>query len=96
MNGDEQVLNGRVYGAEHDDPNPGPFPHRTYAELVGGPLDGRAGCSVRVNRRIHLPPVAQRSHNGVGQQACGHLAVHRVRTLLATLLVLFGHEPFPA
>ncbi|MFJ9662684.1 hypothetical protein ACIRPR_32585 [Streptomyces griseoflavus] len=40
MNGDEQLLNGRVYGAEHDDPNPGPLPHRTYAELVGGPLDG--------------------------------------------------------
>ncbi|GAA3135636.1 hypothetical protein [Streptomyces echinatus] len=40
MNGDEQLLNGRVYGAEHDDPHPGPLPHRTYAELVGGPLDG--------------------------------------------------------
>ncbi|WP_408907651.1 hypothetical protein [Streptomyces albidoflavus] len=40
MNGDEQLLNGRVYGAEHDDPNPGPLPHQTYAELVGGPLDG--------------------------------------------------------
>jgi hypothetical protein len=24
----------------HDDPNPDPLPHRTYAELVGGPLDG--------------------------------------------------------
>ncbi|QKW66142.1 hypothetical protein HUT15_37145 (plasmid) [Streptomyces sp. NA03103] len=32
------MLNGRVYGAEHDDPNPGPLPHRTHAELVGGPL----------------------------------------------------------
>ncbi|MGY4928513.1 hypothetical protein [Streptomyces sp. 900105755] len=40
MNGDEQLLNRRVYGADHDDPNPGPLPHRTYAELVGGPLDG--------------------------------------------------------
>jgi hypothetical protein len=40
MNGDEQLLNGRVYGAEHDDPHPSPLPHRTYAELVGGPLDG--------------------------------------------------------
>ncbi|MFJ4467422.1 hypothetical protein ACIP2X_07955 [Streptomyces sp. NPDC089424] len=40
MNGDEQLLNGRVYGADHDDPDPGPLPHRTYAELVGGPLDG--------------------------------------------------------
>lgn len=40
MNGDEQLLNGRVYGADHDDANPGPLPDRTYAELVGGPLDG--------------------------------------------------------
>lgn len=40
MNGDEQLLNGRVYGHDHEDPNPGPLPHRTYAELVGGPLDG--------------------------------------------------------
>ena len=37
---DEQLLRRRVYGADHDDPNPGPLPHRTYAELVGGPLDG--------------------------------------------------------
>jgi hypothetical protein len=34
MNGDEQLLNGRVYGAEHDDPDPGSLPHRTYAALV--------------------------------------------------------------
>uniref|UniRef100_UPI003F496593 hypothetical protein n=1 Tax=Streptomyces achromogenes TaxID=67255 RepID=UPI003F496593 len=40
MNGDEQLLNRRVYGADHDDPYPGPLPERTYAELVGGPLDG--------------------------------------------------------
>ncbi|CAM5651115.1 putative protein OS=Streptomyces griseomycini OX=66895 GN=FHS37_006759 PE=4 SV=1 [Streptomyces griseomycini] len=40
MNGDEQLLNGRVYGAEHDGPHSGPLSHRTYAELVGGPLDG--------------------------------------------------------
>ncbi|MFJ5900918.1 hypothetical protein ACIQFZ_37220 [Streptomyces sp. NPDC093064] len=40
MNGDEQLLRGRVYGHDHDDPNPGPLPHRTYATLVGGPLDG--------------------------------------------------------
>ncbi|MET8957184.1 hypothetical protein [Streptomyces sp. NPDC004533] len=25
MNGDEQLLNGRVYGHDHDDPNPGPL-----------------------------------------------------------------------
>ncbi|MFE6335167.1 hypothetical protein ACFVOK_18390 [Streptomyces sp. NPDC057798] len=40
MNDDEQLLNGRVYGAEHDAPHPGTLPHRTYAVLVGGPLDG--------------------------------------------------------
>ncbi|MFF4874419.1 hypothetical protein ACIPQA_32980 [Streptomyces sp. NPDC090109] len=40
MNGDEQLLRGRVYGHDHDDPDPGPKPGRTYAELVGGPLDG--------------------------------------------------------
>ncbi|MFG3207319.1 hypothetical protein [Streptomyces sp. NPDC048192] len=35
---EEQLLRGRVYGADHDDP--GPRPGRRYAELVGGPLDG--------------------------------------------------------
>ncbi|KDN80507.1 hypothetical protein KCH_77410 [Kitasatospora cheerisanensis KCTC 2395] len=35
---DEQLLRGRVYGAEHDDP--GPRPGHEYRELVGGPLDG--------------------------------------------------------
>lgn len=39
MNGDdEQLLRGRVYGHDHDDP--GPRPDRRYAQLVGGPLDG--------------------------------------------------------
>ncbi|MET3985665.1 hypothetical protein [Streptomyces sp. PvR034] len=37
---DEQVMRGRVYGRDHDDPVPGPLPHRKYAVLVGGPLDG--------------------------------------------------------
>ncbi|MEU6158455.1 hypothetical protein [Streptomyces sp. NPDC047130] len=31
------MLRRRVYGADHD---PGPRPGRSYAELVGGPLDG--------------------------------------------------------
>ncbi|MFI0813761.1 hypothetical protein [Streptomyces echinatus] len=31
---------GWVYGCDHDDPHPGPLPARTYASLVGGPLDG--------------------------------------------------------
>ena len=30
----------RVYGADHDDPDPGPRPGHVYVELVGGPLDG--------------------------------------------------------
>ncbi|WP_009995095.1 hypothetical protein [Streptomyces clavuligerus] len=37
---EEQIMRGRVYGAEHDDPAPGPRPGREYVELVGGPLDG--------------------------------------------------------
>ncbi|MFE5191071.1 hypothetical protein [Streptomyces sp. NPDC056628] len=40
MNGDEQLLRGRVYGHDHDDPHPCALPHRTYAALIGGPLDG--------------------------------------------------------
>ncbi|MFH9590610.1 hypothetical protein [Streptomyces luteogriseus] len=40
MNGDEQLLRGRVYGHDHDDPDPGPRSGKTYAHLVGGPLDG--------------------------------------------------------
>ncbi|MFJ7131012.1 hypothetical protein [Streptomyces sp. NPDC098101] len=40
MNGDEQLLRGRVYGHDHDDPDPAPKPGRAYAELVGDPLDG--------------------------------------------------------
>ncbi|MGW7383146.1 hypothetical protein [Streptomyces sp. NPDC054794] len=40
MNGDEQLLRGRVYGRDHDDPDPGPLPWQTYAALIGGPLDG--------------------------------------------------------
>ncbi|MET9440692.1 hypothetical protein [Streptomyces sp. NPDC006610] len=35
---DEQLLRGRVYGADHE--RPGPVPGRRYAELIGGPLDG--------------------------------------------------------
>ncbi|MFE5793269.1 hypothetical protein ACFQ8C_11940 [Streptomyces sp. NPDC056503] len=37
---DEELLRGRVYGMDHDDPRPGPRPGRAYVELVGGPLDG--------------------------------------------------------
>ncbi|MER6133966.1 hypothetical protein [Streptomyces sp. NPDC001815] len=40
MNGDEQLLRGRVYGHDHDDPDPGPRRDRFYVVLVGGPLDG--------------------------------------------------------
>ncbi|MFV2118243.1 hypothetical protein ACE14D_07255 [Streptomyces sp. Act-28] len=37
---DEELLRGRVYGQDHEDPRPGPRPGRAYVELVGGPLDG--------------------------------------------------------
>ncbi|WP_307123438.1 hypothetical protein [Streptomyces sp. B1I3] len=37
---DEQIMRKRVYGGDHDDPDPGPRPGRFYVELVGGPLDG--------------------------------------------------------
>ncbi|MFE7777946.1 hypothetical protein ACFU5O_29405 [Streptomyces sp. NPDC057445] len=40
MDRDEELLRGRVYGTDHDDPHPGPRPGHVYAELVGGPLDG--------------------------------------------------------
>ncbi|MEU7051766.1 hypothetical protein J3S85_25745 [Streptomyces lavenduligriseus] len=29
---DERLLRRRAYGADHDDPDPGPLPHRTYAD----------------------------------------------------------------
>ncbi|MEV5612738.1 hypothetical protein [Streptomyces sp. NPDC052225] len=35
---EQEFLQGRVYGADHDDA--APRPGRRYAELVGGPLDG--------------------------------------------------------
>ncbi|GAB7188932.1 hypothetical protein ATKI12_8763 [Kitasatospora sp. Ki12] len=37
---DEALMRGRVYGADHDDPDPGPQDGHEYRELVGGPLDG--------------------------------------------------------
>ncbi|MGW0818746.1 hypothetical protein ACWD00_37050 [Streptomyces viridiviolaceus] len=40
MDRDEELLRGRVYGTDHEDPHPGPRPGHVYAELVGGPLDG--------------------------------------------------------
>ncbi|MFI1867191.1 hypothetical protein [Streptomyces jumonjinensis] len=36
----DELMRGRVYGADHDDPDPGPQPGHDYRELVGGPLDG--------------------------------------------------------
>ncbi|MFK4149906.1 hypothetical protein [Streptomyces sp. NPDC004065] len=35
---EREFLRGRVYGADHEDA--APRPGRTYAQLVGGPLDG--------------------------------------------------------
>ncbi|MCX4417630.1 hypothetical protein AB0K64_14580 [Streptomyces sp. NPDC053741] len=36
----DELMRRRVYGADHDDPDPGPRPGRVYVELVAGPLDG--------------------------------------------------------
>ncbi len=36
----DELMRRRVYGADHDDPNPGAQPGHAYVELVGGPLDG--------------------------------------------------------
>ncbi|MFB8243024.1 hypothetical protein ACFC58_41455 [Kitasatospora purpeofusca] len=36
---EEASMRGRVYGADHDDPDPGPRPGRVHRELCGGPLD---------------------------------------------------------
>ncbi|MFJ2771065.1 hypothetical protein [Streptomyces sp. NPDC087300] len=36
----DELIRRRVYGAEHDDPDPGPQPGHAYRELSGGPLDG--------------------------------------------------------
>ncbi|GAA1953050.1 hypothetical protein [Kitasatospora viridis] len=33
-------MRGRVYGTDHDDPDPGPRPGHAYRQLVAGPLDG--------------------------------------------------------
>ncbi|MFJ8692869.1 hypothetical protein [Streptomyces roseolilacinus] len=35
-----ESMRPRVYGADHDDPDPWPKAGRTYATLHGGPLDG--------------------------------------------------------
>ncbi|MEV3858893.1 hypothetical protein AB0J38_31840 [Streptomyces sp. NPDC050095] len=35
---EQEFMRGRVYGADHEDA--GPRPGRSYAQLVGGPLDG--------------------------------------------------------
>ncbi|MFE5301188.1 hypothetical protein [Streptomyces sp. NPDC056632] len=40
MDHDEELMRGRVYGQDHDDPRRGPQQGRDYAELTGGPLDG--------------------------------------------------------
>ncbi|MFI0239899.1 hypothetical protein [Streptomyces sp. NPDC016845] len=35
---EQELMRGRVYGADHEDA--GPRPGRAYAQLIGGPLDG--------------------------------------------------------
>ncbi|MEV4975385.1 hypothetical protein [Streptomyces scopuliridis] len=36
----DELMRRRVYGADHDDPGPGPQPGHEYRELCAGPLDG--------------------------------------------------------
>ncbi|MGW7366437.1 hypothetical protein ACWGI8_24130 [Streptomyces sp. NPDC054841] len=36
----DELMRGRVYGSDHDAPDPGPQPGHLYRELVAGPLDG--------------------------------------------------------
>ncbi|GHE60479.1 hypothetical protein GCM10018785_31990 [Streptomyces longispororuber] len=36
----DELKNRRVYGTDHDVPDPGPRAGHVYRELVGGPLDG--------------------------------------------------------
>ncbi|KOU08579.1 hypothetical protein ADK86_03790 [Streptomyces sp. NRRL F-5755] len=66
-NRDEELLRGRVYGTDFDDPHPGPRPGRTYAELVGGPLDGLLVHGVRQYQAL----VAHRLQGVGGVRAVG-------------------------
>lgn len=72
MDGDEQLLDGRVYGAVHDDPHHGPLPHRTYAELVGGPLDGLLLDihGWRAEESTTASPCPPNSHGGPAAAPC--------------------------
>lgn len=36
----DELKRRRVYGADHDDPDPGPKAGHSYRELCAGPLDG--------------------------------------------------------
>jgi hypothetical protein len=36
----DELMPRRIYGADYDDPGPGPQPGQLYRELVAGPLDG--------------------------------------------------------
>ncbi|MEW1547827.1 hypothetical protein [Streptomyces tsukubensis] len=49
MNAGDELLRGRVYGHGHR--HPGPLPHRTYAVLDCGPLDGLPPASPADGRR---------------------------------------------
>ncbi|MCX4681958.1 hypothetical protein OG413_42945 [Streptomyces sp. NBC_01433] len=53
MDREEELLRGRVYGADHD--RPVPLPHRDYAELVGGTLDGLLLDALQGGRVMRRP-----------------------------------------
>jgi hypothetical protein len=56
----EQLLRGRIYGADPE--HPGPKPGRHYAELVGGPLRRRGGQRGSLAEQRYLRHVDVRAH----------------------------------
>ncbi|MFH8387872.1 hypothetical protein ACH4E7_44555 [Kitasatospora sp. NPDC018058] len=65
---DEALMRGRVYGADHDDPDPGPQPGHEYRELCAGPLDGLLLSPGRPGRRPRSPACSPPARSAAG---CG-------------------------
>ncbi|MDX3238946.1 hypothetical protein PV392_25305 [Streptomyces sp. ME03-5709C] len=60
----DELIRPRVYGADVDDPDPGPKPGREYRELVGGPLDGLLFDVTGVTEPQHCAGVELRTDIG--------------------------------
>lgn len=60
----DELIRPRVYGADVDDPDPGPKPDRVYRELVGGPLDGLLFDVTGWSEREHSAGVELRTDIG--------------------------------